>query len=55
MSRSSAIFTTQEKQALTIKEDGPSLHREGLIEADVDVLKVRPDRVQPVVFLPLHL
>ena len=36
------------------REDGPPPHREGLVEADVDVPRVRPGRVQPAVSLTAH-
>ena len=40
---------------LSYREGGPLLYRRGLVKADVDVPRVRPDRVPPAVFLQLYL
>ena len=36
-------------------KDRPPLYGKSLVEADVDVPRVRPDRVRPAVFSPLYL
>ena len=39
--------------SLTHREDEPPLHKEGLVEADVNVTRVRPDCVWLAIFFSL--